>query len=229
MTAIHQQLKDSIRELEQIRKIKTHTAELQNRLAAEEKALHLMERQLDKEQRDVETLEREGLTAMFYKFLGDREERLIQEREEYLRASLRYNDLFKSVQLIRFELDLLTKKEQQEAAVERRIDSLIAHREEELLIHDPSAGHTLKGIHKETDKLNAYAIEVEEAYAAGTKALDLVRLTESHLLEARQFGQGDIWGIDRLQGIGSLKHRSNTINVDTGPRSLSIEKRNYWI
>jgi hypothetical protein len=110
--------------------------------------------------------------------------------------------------LIRFELDLLTKKEQQEVAVERRIDSLIAHREEELLIHDPSAGHTLKGIHKETDKLNAYAIEVEEAYTAGTKALDLVRLTESHLLEARQFGQGDIWGIDRLQGIGSLKHRS---------------------
>ena len=117
MTDLHQQLQDSIRELVQIPKIKVHTAELNSRLAAEQAALDVMEKTLEKEQRDVETLEREGLTTMFRKFLGDREEKLEKEREEYLRASLRYNELYKSVALIRYELDLLSKKSANEEIV----------------------------------------------------------------------------------------------------------------
>jgi hypothetical protein len=54
--------------------------------------------------------------------LGDREEKLEKEREEYLKASLRYNELYKSVGLIQFELDLLTNKEQNEEAIARRVE-----------------------------------------------------------------------------------------------------------
>ena len=104
MTELQQQLRESIRELEQIRKVQDHTAELRIRLKAEEKDLEVMEKMLEAEQMDVEELEREGLTTMFHKFLGDREQKLDKEREEYLRASLRFNELFKSVKLIRFEL-----------------------------------------------------------------------------------------------------------------------------
>src|SRR6187551_695494 len=118
MTQLHQQLQEAIREAERIRKIKEHTSELTIRLESEEKALLAMEATLTKEQRDVETLEREGLTTMFRKFIGDREEELDKEREEYLRASLRFNEIYKSVELIRFELDLLSKKEQNLEAVE---------------------------------------------------------------------------------------------------------------
>ncbi|MBK8833020.1 MAG: hypothetical protein IPN60_19610 [Saprospiraceae bacterium] len=87
MSELQQQLKESIQELETIRKVSEHTAQLRERLAAEEKALLVMETTLAKEQRDVETLESEGLTSMFRKFIGDREEKLEKEREEYLRAS----------------------------------------------------------------------------------------------------------------------------------------------
>lgn len=208
MTEIHKQLKESIQELEQIRNIRQHTADLQTRLAAEEKALSMMEIQLDKEQRDVETLEREGLTTMFHKFLGDREERLEKEREEYLRASLRFNELYKSVQLIRYELDLLSKKTRDEESVVRRIDSLIAHRGEELMRLDVVAAYELRGINQHTDKLNKYAVEVEEAFTAGAQALELVRKTERYLYEAQQLGQRDIWGSSRHHGTGHLKHQA---------------------
>src|SRR5688572_22729658 len=110
MSEIHQQLQETIQELERIKKIKQHTLQLEERLQQEMNSLAVMEKTLQKEQRDVELLEKEGLSTMLRKFIGDREEKLEKEREEYLRASLKYNELYKSVNLIRFELDLLSKK-----------------------------------------------------------------------------------------------------------------------
>lgn len=207
MTELHQQLKESIQELEQIRKIKEHTAELEIRLIEEEKALAVMEKVLTKEQRDVEALEREGLTTMFRKFLGDREDKLEKEREEYLRASLRFNELFKSVELIRFELDLLSKKEQSQETLERRIETLIAYREKELMDLDPKVALVLKGINQQKDKLHKFSVEVEEAYTAGSKALELVRGAEQSLINARLMGQRDMWG-SRHHGTGHAKHQA---------------------
>lgn len=210
MTELQQQLRESIRELEQIRKVQDHTADLRLRLAAEEKDLAVMEKVLAKEQMDVEALEREGLTTMFHKFLGDREQKLDKEREEYLRASLRYNELFKSVGLIRFELDLLLKKEQNLETVERRIATLIAFREEELMKVDPAAALELKGINDQADKLHKFEAEIEEAFVAGTKALEYVRSTENYLHEAQVMGQREMWGGHRRYGYGTgqMKHQA---------------------
>ena len=205
MTEIQQQLKESIQELEQIRKVSQHTAQLRERLVVEEKALLVMEDTLAKEQRDVETLESEGLTSMFRKFIGDREEKLEKEREEYLRASLRFNELFKSVELIRFELDLLSKKEQSQETVARRVETLIAYREKEIMDLDPTVALVLKGINQQTDKLHKYSVEVDEAHAAGMRSLELVRACEHNLIEAQLMGQRDMWG-SKYHGTGQRKH-----------------------
>lgn len=202
MTDLQKQLKETIQEREQIRKIKEHIAQLTDRLAYEEKALKVMEETLTKEQRDVEMLEREGLTTMFRKFLGDREERLEKEKEEYLRASLRFNELYKSVQLIRFEVDLLSKKEQSLEAVERRIETLITSREKELMDLNPPVALVLKEINQQTDRLHQYSVEVEEAFAAGTKSSEFVRNAEQYLINAKLMGQRDMWG--------SQYHRTST-------------------
>lgn len=164
-----------------------------------------METTLAKEQRDVETLESEGLTTMFRKFLGDREEKLEKEREEYLRASLRFNELFKSVELIRFELDLLSKKEQSQETVARRVETLIAYREKELIDLDPNVALVLKGINQQADKLHKYSVQVEEAHAAGMRALELVRGCEHNLIEAQLMGQRDMWG-SKYHSTGNRKH-----------------------
>ncbi len=223
MTQLEQQLKESIQEVEQIRKVKEHTAQLTVRLEAEEKALAAMEATLAKEQRDVEVLESEGLTTMFRKFLGDREEKLEKEREEYLRASLRFNELYKSVGLIRFELDLLSKKEQSLETVERRVETLIAYREKELMDVNPEVALVLKGINKQTDKLHKYSVQVEEAFVAGTKALEFVRGTEHYLHEAKLMGQSDMWG-SRRYGTGQQKHDA----IDRA-RDLAYQSRHNLI
>ncbi len=207
MSEIHQQLKEKIQELETIRKVREHTKQLQTRLVLEEKDLAIMEKTLEKEQRDIETLEKEGLTTMFHKFLGDREEKLEKEREEYLKASLRFNELYKSVELIRFELDLLSKKEQNLESVQGQVEVLIQQREEELMKNDPAVARELQGIHEQTDKLHKYSVEVDEAYNAGQIAFGYVHKAEHYLHEAQNWGQRDMWG-GRYHGTGHMKHQA---------------------
>ncbi len=194
MSTTHQKLKASIRKLEQINKIEGHVNQLKQRLTFEENALQLMEKTLAKEQRDVEILEKEGLTSMFRKFLGDREEKLEKEREEYLRASLRFNELYKSVELIHFELDLLEKKQQVKEATAHKIKELMQKREKELIALDAQGALALKSIHDQADKLSTYSVEVEEAYKAGEEALEYVSKAERFLLTARKLGQSQRWG-----------------------------------
>jgi hypothetical protein len=205
MSEIHQQLKETIQELERIKKVKLHTLQLAERLQHEENSLAVMETVLQKEQRDVETLEKEGLSTMLRKFIGDREEKLEKEREEYLRASLKYNELYKSVNLIRFELDLLSKKEQDEEVVARRLEAMITMREKEIMELNELHAAELRALVHQHDNLNKYMVEVEEAYNAGMQAHELVRRTEQLLHDALQHGQHDMWG-GRSYNRGNLKH-----------------------
>ena len=193
MSTLHELLKDKIRELEQVRKVRSHVQELTGRLQAEEESLAILEQTLDKEQKDVETLEKEGLRTMFRKFLGDREEQLEKERQDYLRVSLRFNELFKSVELIRFELDLLTKKEANLEKLQGEIELLFKEREVEILNHGEPAAQEIRGINQQTDKLNKFAVQVDEAFAVGQRAFELVQKAEHSLGEAQMWGQRDIW------------------------------------
>ncbi|MEO6132250.1 MAG: hypothetical protein ABIQ02_10410 [Saprospiraceae bacterium] len=205
MSEIQTKLKEKIQEAETIGKIHTHSSQLQTRLAEEEKALAIMEKALAKEQRDVELLEKEGLTTMFHKFLGDREERLQKERQDYLTAALRYNELYKSVELIRYELAILSKKEQNIAIVEKEIASLIKQREKELMNLDPETALQLKEIHEQQDKLHKYEVEVNQALSSGDHASELVRKTEYYLRE------GQLSDSDYKQG---RRYHSSIVNYE---------------
>lgn len=223
MSKVHQQLKANIQKLEQIDKIEIHIGQLAARLEAEEKALALMEKTLAKEQRDVEILEKEGLTTMFRKFLGDREEKLEKEREDYLRASLRFNELYKSVELIRFELDVLEKKRDQRETIVMRIERFMKAREKELMELNTKQADELKSIHAQTDKLSKFSTEVEEAYTAGLNALKLVSNTEQSLLSAREMGKRQVWS-GRQTGASRSKFRA----IDSA-RKMAIQSRHALI
>ncbi len=193
MSEIQIRLKEKIQEAETIRKIRSHTSQLISRLAEEEKALAVMETTLAKEQRDVELLEKEGLTTMLHKFLGDREERLQRERQDYVTAALKYNELYKSVELIRYELDLLNKKEQNLGVVESEIVALMKRREEEIVKMEPEAAAVLKELYNQLDRLHKYEVEVDEAIRAGQDSLEKIGKTEYYLNEG-QFPSQQMWG-----------------------------------
>ena len=207
MSQLHQKLTAKITELEQIKKVRQHTAELQTRLQAEQAALLNMEKVLDKEQRDVETLEKEGLSTLFRKWMGDREERLDKERDDYLKASLRFNELYKSVELIKFELDLLIKKERSEERVAAEVEELYKKREKEILEKDPVLAFSLNAILKQSDQLTKYSVDLEEAITAGHVTNQFVIKAEQFLEEAKNWRQREMWA-GRQSHMGNMKYRA---------------------
>lgn len=111
-------------------------------------------------------------------------------------------------------------------AVQRRVEALITEREKELMDLDPNVALVLKGINEQTDKLHKYSVEVEEAYAAGEKALGFVRGAEQSLHDAQLMGQRDMWGGRGRYGYGSgqMKHQA----IDRA-RELAYQSRHALI
>ena len=56
-----------------------------------------LELNMQKEFEDIEALEKLGMKTLFYKVLGSQQEQLEKERQDYLQASLKYDQVRKSL------------------------------------------------------------------------------------------------------------------------------------
>ena len=96
MTPLHQQLLDAIRELDILRESIAYANELSIRLDNEERELAMLEELIPREQQDVDRLEKNGITSLVRTIIGDREEKITKEREDYEKVSsviLKYSNL----------------------------------------------------------------------------------------------------------------------------------------
>ncbi|HSH20978.1 MAG TPA: hypothetical protein VLA03_11020, partial [Draconibacterium sp.] len=66
--------------------------------------------QLKKELKDVQQLEDGGIAALFYSILGNKVEKLDQERQEYLAAKLKYENCKNELEHLEFEIERLKSK-----------------------------------------------------------------------------------------------------------------------
>ena len=205
MSELHQQLQEALLAYRQLRKVQEHLAELNDRLIQESRQLRSLEKRLKKEEQDVIKLEKGGLRAVFHNVLGDREQQLEKERQEYLQVALKFNELGKSIELIEFEIDVLVKKLAQKDEIKQRYERLIKLREEELMHSNPTTGRMLIRASRKIDAGQIRLKDLEEAIQAGREALAVLRAMEKQLRKARDWGQWDMYG-GRTQGY--LKHRA---------------------
>ncbi len=170
MTPLHQQLLNTLRELEILRESTAYANELSVRLDNEERELAMLEEMIPQEQLDVDKLEKNGITSLVRKMIGDREEKIDKEREEYEKVSNRHIELFKSIELIRFELGILNNKNASLEGVEAKAVQLLKQRERELIEADPKIAAWIK------EKKNQKAIifhqqnRISNAIETGEKA-----------------------------------------------------------
>ena len=206
MESVHRQLKETIEKFRTLEKVKAYHAELNDRLVKENNNLTRLEKQLKKEERDVKRLERTGVTGMFHKILGDREKQLEKERQEYLHVALKYNELIKSVELVQFELNVLSKKLNDYDLVREKYESLLKAREKELLALGGATGSQLMSLSEQIDQKHILLQDIDEAIVAGRDAYKYITTMEKRLKEARDWGQWDMYGGDN--GSGWMKHHA---------------------
>ena len=224
MTQLDTQLKSTLEQFREMEKVNKHLEQLNTRLSGEYKNLEKLTKVLEKEQADVEKLEKMSLKGIFYKVLGSKEEQLEKERQEYLQASLKYNELIKSVDLLEFERKVLEEKSSKFVGIEDRLQNLMKKRERHLMNSNSALGRKLLHVLKQIEAIQKTGYQIDQAMDAGAKCIGILAEIAGYLRNARNWGNWDMAGRRKGHMTSYIKHS----NIDKARRRISQAQNLLW-
>lgn len=192
MSTIQEQLQKTIEAQHQLEKVATYVTSLEDRIDGAHRQLQELSQIVDKEQAEYERLEKLSLKSVFHQVLGNKEQQVEKERQDYLQAFLRFNEARKALELLNFERETLVKKLDGKSQLDAELERLIALREQEILTLNNQSAQRLRGIDRDMDKLIRVRVEVNEAIAAGEVALNSLSQMIGYLNQARNWGNWDM-------------------------------------
>lgn len=153
-----------------------------------------LEVELDREELDVENLNKKSLTTIFYSVLGSKEKQLEKERQEALAARLKLEDNLKQIEDLNLQIAKLRQERKQYQNNEALYNQLYRKKYDRL----KSGGNPYyqKIMELEEGVLNCKASlkEIKEAITAGNRVLDQIKSAESSLNSAEGWGTWDLLG-----------------------------------
>jgi hypothetical protein len=170
-----QKLQKKAEELQSIQLAQNHFDRLSLRLSEEYRRLEEMNYLLEKKYQDIRSLENLSLRSLFRKVLGDQEEQLEMERQEYLQFVLKYKDLKKSIDLLEFELKILKEKVPRYQSVKKEFEYLFRLREAEVVLKDAERKNRIAQCNNRLDDRYQRNREVYEARIIGNKAIAVAK------------------------------------------------------
>ncbi|MBK7370840.1 MAG: hypothetical protein KA109_09155 [Saprospiraceae bacterium] len=194
MSQIGEEIKKLLEEHQSLKKSEARLAEIVPEIENVNREVQTLEQQMRKEFEDIENLEKLGMKALFYKVLGSQEEQLEKERQEYLQASLKYDQVRKNLELLEFEYNILKKKSGNLATIEQKLNDLSVRQEKELINMPGAAALEIKKIYLQIDQQERLKIDISEAIKAGLKALECIDAVIAGLQQAHNWGQWDVSG-----------------------------------
>lgn len=209
---IAKQIKTTLEELTKIEAVDRHyrmLVEQEKKLISERDKI---EKQLRKELKDVEDLEKLGIKSTFYKILGNQSTQLEKERQEYLQLSLKHTEHLKSLELVQFEVELLEGKLEKLPILKARIEALKVKREQEIMLHSSDLRDQLMAIHTKTINANQHATILNELTKKGQAALMSVRRVGHYFKKASNWGNWDMAGGSGYSDYAKHSAINNAIN-----------------
>lgn len=172
-------------------------------LQKEEKLKHTQLR-MEQEQRDVEQLEKKSLYAIFQFVLGNKEEQLEQERQEYLQAFLQHQSIQNCLQELQKEKNTLLKSYSGKYRAEDDFDALLKKEEDKIKEQHPKIAKHIFYFEKKIANHQAKIDEIEQAIRQGKKTIRVLRTVLEQLDKVIHWGgkkgsKGHRQTKDRLQ------------------------------
>jgi len=168
---------------EQLRVMLTDAAAQLNEISARERTLY---EQLQKENADVDVMERTTVTSVFYTLLGKKEEKLEKEQREAQAAKLAYQAVTRELADCRDRIDAMTRERD---VLTEYIERCVALREQirEALRGDPATAERILALERELTENRTQLREIDEAIDAGQEAMEQIGRIESSLSSAENW------------------------------------------
>lgn len=179
--------------------------ERQRQLAALERSMNQQIAELDRkvdqlksdwqtEESDVEKLKKTSLTALFYEFLGKKEEKLEQEQQEALAAAAKYQTAQAELDGLLRQREAVCAEQSQLSGCKARFEAAKAARAEELKATEPETGAKILELETRLGRIESQKRELREAMTAGNRALNTTRDVQKELDSAESWGTWDMLG-----------------------------------
>ncbi|MDH3649445.1 MAG: hypothetical protein OEQ53_07160 [Saprospiraceae bacterium] len=222
MIDIQLELKSTFQEYQQAQRVARHLSQLTSQIESAYNELDRLQKQLEKEFKDIEKLEKLSVKGLFHTVLGSKDKQIEKERQEYLQASLKFDEAKKSAELMEYEKDILEKKTTDLGGLDAKLKQLIKQREKMLISGNSIVGKQILEILLQIDNQASLKQHLEDSIQVGHQVTDILNKMVRHLRSAKNWGQWDMTG--RQRGASYMKHSA----IDKA-RDLSYQAKHLLI
>lgn len=179
------------------------------------------DRKLNKENADVERLERTSIPQLFYSVLGRLDAKIDEQQREALAAQMKYSQAARDIEEIRKEVEDLSTERVQYADSETSYTELFSKKKFVLMESGTQAGQLLMDMTEKLEAARYSKAQTDEAISAGSAALfSLQRILDC-------LGSAEDWGNWDLIGGGILCDLAKHSDIDDA--RVLAEKSQYLL
>ena len=171
------------------KKIEIHLVNLEKRIKQQEMEVNRLSRIMVEEEEDVHKLDKVGMQSLFQTILGNKQEALEKERQEYLMAVLQFQGAEKNLVALKFEKEVLEKQLSGLFQAEMAFDNLFSKYEKTISSQlDKKTKAKIKAIDLRILNHEERIVEIREAIRAGKKAEKVLTKIIEDLSEVKTWG-----------------------------------------
>jgi len=207
MSSIAIEIDEVLKKIAKLEAVETHfqsIVEQETDMLAQQEDIEI---QLAKELKDVQKLENTTIQSVFYNVLGSKEKQLEKERQEYLQLSLRHTEHLKSLELIKYEKEVLGGKLTDIKTQRDRLALLKSQREKEILATSSILRNKLLYNMKQHDEAVNHTQRLQETLQVTQATVNSLKIVIDNFRKAKDWGNWDM-GSKRSYHYGRLKHNA---------------------
>ena len=223
MDHIQKELKETFEDYQNSKRIDRHLDQLNAQLQKDYATLSRLEKKLEKEFKDIEKLEKLSVKGLFHQVLGSKEKQIEKERQEYLQASLKYDEAKKSVELLEYERDILENKVKDLAKLEKKLNQLVKLREKTLIAENSQQSQQILDLVLQIDNQAELLRNINSILINGKEIKGLMDKMVRHLRNAKNWGQ---WDMASRRGVGPSLGKYSAIDR---ARDLSYKTKHLLV
>ncbi len=198
---VTEKIKNKEHEVHSYQKSKVRLEIIQHELDILRTDLKKSYEQLKKEKADVEDLENRNIKSLFTEILGDIEQQLEKERQEYLQAVLHHNHLIDEIKILEFEAKTLRQKQSSDIIkVEGELVSLYNYKAK-LLKKYPDAKKQLEKFDVPLSAYNRKLYHIEETISEAKSLHQTLKSIVNHMKNVKKWGPAKMHGKGRYSSF----------------------------
>jgi len=194
LASLNERLARGADRMARLSKLERQQAGLESEVKAASAAAARLKAQLAKEEADVDALSGASLAGLFHSLLGEKDERLLQERQEAVAAQLKYDAAVRQQQTLAEELDRTRSELRTLQGVKAEHTELLQQKEAAIGRSSGPGARQLFGLGERENTLRWEAQQLSEAITAGSHARQALQRVVEALEGARGFGTWDLLG-----------------------------------